>query len=508
MVAAAKVATTIRAARRIDIQSLTAPAIIALAAVLRLALISGFRFHPDEALYATWARLVATGQDVWLATRVVDKPPLFIYTLAALFGTLGASEEIARVPNEIASIVSVALTYVIACEVYDRRVALLAALALALSPLAILFAPTAFTDPLMLMWLLASAWLALRRRAALSGLALGLALATKQDAMLAAPLLVMICVSKVGEAKTRSSTLRTVIAWAAGFAPPAALVWLWSALRPAPDFLSASLAHYGSTTLVPIDEYVARAVGFAALTSNSSAPWLLMLALAVAPLLLWRERRRADQLMVGSIGYWFALHVVVSFPIWDRYALPLAPLLAIFVARAWLWCIDRIPARALQRVAISAAIALLVQPAFAALHNEIPVGRDSGALAGVDQVGQFFWEADTTATILYDRDLSWEIDYYTFGRILDRRWMPDLRALADDAAHMPLARRYVALAAWEATPADIDHALERVGLKADVAFTARNSTGSPAIYVYLLTPRVTREGGHAASGSSEVLSLY
>src|SRR5438034_4637606 len=110
LVEAAKVATTVRAARRIDFQSLTAPAIIALAAVIRLALISGFRFHPDEVLYATWARLVATGQDVWLAMRVVDKPPLFIYTLAGLFGTLGASEEIARMPNEIASIISVALT--------------------------------------------------------------------------------------------------------------------------------------------------------------------------------------------------------------------------------------------------------------------------------------------------------------------------------------------------------------------------------------------------------------
>src|SRR5438105_8786052 len=97
----AKIATTICAVRSVSFQSLAVPAMFALAAVIRLALISGFRFHPDEALYATWARLVATGQDVWLATRVVDKPPLFIYTLAALFSTLGASEEIARLPNEL-----------------------------------------------------------------------------------------------------------------------------------------------------------------------------------------------------------------------------------------------------------------------------------------------------------------------------------------------------------------------------------------------------------------------
>ena len=130
MVVATLVATRVRAERSIALQALAAPAIVALGAAIRLALISGAGFHPDEALYATWARLIATGQDVWLATRVVDKPPLFIYALAALFGTLGASEEIARVPNEAASIISVALTYLIARDVYDRRVALLSALAL------------------------------------------------------------------------------------------------------------------------------------------------------------------------------------------------------------------------------------------------------------------------------------------------------------------------------------------------------------------------------------------
>src|SRR5438093_3026237 len=123
---APSVATTIQAARRIELQSLTAPAIIALAAVMRLTLISGFRFHPDEALYATWARLVATGQDVWLAQRVVDKPPLFIYLLASLFATLGASEEVARLPSLLSSVAAIGLTFGIGWELYwERRTALL-----------------------------------------------------------------------------------------------------------------------------------------------------------------------------------------------------------------------------------------------------------------------------------------------------------------------------------------------------------------------------------------------
>ncbi|MEP7199623.1 MAG: glycosyltransferase family 39 protein, partial [Chloroflexota bacterium] len=152
-----------------------------LAAALRLPLNSGFRFHPDEALYATWARLIATGQDVWLAARIVDKPPLFSYALAALFATVGASEEIARIPSQLASLAAVALVYGIAVELYhDRRLALLAALTLALSPFAILFAPTAFTDPLMVCFALAAFWFGLRRRAVWCGLCFGLSVATKQ----------------------------------------------------------------------------------------------------------------------------------------------------------------------------------------------------------------------------------------------------------------------------------------------------------------------------------------
>src|SRR5437764_1224300 len=85
--------------------------LVVLGTLLRLSLLSGFRLHPDEALYATWARFIATGQDPLLAEHLVDKPPLFIYLLASLFTTLGASEEIARLPNELASAAALVLVY-------------------------------------------------------------------------------------------------------------------------------------------------------------------------------------------------------------------------------------------------------------------------------------------------------------------------------------------------------------------------------------------------------------
>ncbi len=490
---------------------------LALATGLRLALISGFRFQPDEALYATWARLVATGQDTWLTTRAVDKPPLFIYTLAGLFTTLGASETIARLPNELASAISVALVYLVARGAYGTRVALWAAAAMALSPLSILFAATAFTDPFMLMWLLAAIWLMQRRRPALGGVAFGLALATKQDALLFAPMIALLfwgvpsSTLRTGQelqGATQTSTTRNSLRFLSGLALPLAFVVLWSVLRPQPDFLSASLEHYGPLSFVTRDEFVRRTGELLAVARSASADWLVLLAAIILLMVIWRERKRADLFLAGSIAYWLTIHVVVSVPAWDRYVLPLAPAFAIMVARALVWTGEQIRGHALRLAGGLAVLLALAAPAAAALNDGIPVGRDFDSHAGVDQVGEFFWHVDTTATVLYEHGLSWELDYYTFGRQLDRRWMPDVRTLAADAAHMPLARRYVVLAAWEAERAALPDALSKDGLKTEVAFIARRADGVPAVYVYLLTPKDLPGEGYASTGQSGYLGVY
>ena len=62
--------------------------------------------HPDEALYGYWARLIASGRDPALFSVYVDKPPLFIYSLAGTFRILGMSTEASRFPNIAASFLS------------------------------------------------------------------------------------------------------------------------------------------------------------------------------------------------------------------------------------------------------------------------------------------------------------------------------------------------------------------------------------------------------------------
>src|SRR6185295_19014457 len=107
------------------------------------------RFHPDEALYAYFARLIASGHDPLLAGVVVDKPPAAFYLTALSMLVLGPSELAARLPELAAGLISVPLLYALGRRLYDGPTGQLAAWLLALSPFAILFSITAFVDPLL-----------------------------------------------------------------------------------------------------------------------------------------------------------------------------------------------------------------------------------------------------------------------------------------------------------------------------------------------------------------------
>ena len=148
----------------------------------------------DEALYATYARQISHENDGWLATVAVDKPPLAFYLTAASFKLFdNPSDWAARLPDLCASILSMAVLARLARGLYRScRVALLALLCLALCPFDIAFAGTVFLDPLTTLWiLLACLWIA-KGRWGWSGLALGLAFATKPSALFALPLVVAL----------------------------------------------------------------------------------------------------------------------------------------------------------------------------------------------------------------------------------------------------------------------------------------------------------------------------
>lgn len=360
---------------------------------LRWSLNGTWRLGTDEALYSTWAREIASGADVWLAhTPGVDKPPLAIYPIAGSMLIYGYFEFASRFPAIIASAVSVLLLYFLAWRLYHSRlIALLAALLLALSPIAILYAPTAYADPLLTMWLLLAALLAAGGRWGWAGVAAGLAVLTKQEAPLLFALPVLLgwagmSLPPAGEAGGRGRPGWAVLPGLLRFAAAATLAaagieWLWESTRPgqASPF-ALGLAHYGGVGLVSVGEIVPRLAGWwdEALQYVFAAPPLnvllivggIGLALSVvryeiaggrlsvggsgqhgessregadeAPvdsvLRLSRQRPAArrpasDALLLQAVTYGVLARTLVSFQMWDRYMLVAAPLLCIVLAR-------------------------------------------------------------------------------------------------------------------------------------------------------------------------------
>ncbi|MGQ0600363.1 MAG: ArnT family glycosyltransferase, partial [Anaerolineales bacterium] len=145
-------------------------------------------FHPDEALYAYFARLIASGRNPLLAGLVVDKPPLPFYLNALSLALIGPTPFAARLPTFFASLISLALLYRLARRLYGPRVALLAAWLFALSPFAILFSITLFLDPLLTVFVLLGWWMCAEKRARAAALAFALAFAVKQTALFFIPL--------------------------------------------------------------------------------------------------------------------------------------------------------------------------------------------------------------------------------------------------------------------------------------------------------------------------------
>lgn len=490
------------------------------AALLRvIPWLANYPLHRDEALYGFWAQLIATGRDPWLLGPWIDKPPLSLYLTAGSLAAFGASEWALRLPGMIASLLTVPTTYALAARAYGAHTARLAAGLLALSPFAILFAPTAFTDPWLTLWLVAAAWAALAGRSFAAGLALGLAVASKQQGVLAVPLVLALLAAQgrseaqelrneetrqpgsraTGKNGTATApwhlgtfarqVLRTLLGFALIFGP----LILWDSLRwhNRPSFWDQSLTTYNPLAVAHLDAWPTRALEWVQqlrylFGSPPLSAVLLGLALVaggvaltvfLAPLLprAWRSavyrrerrgdgRRLLDVILTGYVLGYLALHVVVTFQAWDRYLLPIVPLICILAGRGarqvyaalQRWIAARLGlsplGQAAQGVLMLVGVGWLVYAAWLGAAGRIPVGSDHGAYTGIAQVVAHL-RAQPTDAIIYDHALGWYYDFYLFDRSPERRWYDSGEKLATDAAATaqtePGRQQWLALPQWE-----------------------------------------------------------
>lgn len=464
------------------------------------AMLAALSAHPvleDEALYAAWA-LELTQHDFWLIGAPVDKPPLFLWLLAAWQQLIGASIPAMRLLNVMLSLLDAALLYALARRLLGRSTAWLTLAVYAASPFVILFAPTLFTDPLLVATLLAASLAALHRRWGWLGFSLGLSLATKQQALLLIPAPLLLA--------SRPPTHKRLAIWRGliGFLLALGPALAWDAYRlsqtPAggpPAVWVQSAVSYGGLTLTPIADWLPRLADWLALIRFLAPGWAPAGLLLLGIILAFSSRPRSFQSnraaprpaaqtmpLLAFVLIYLALHIVVSFQVWDRYLLPLAPLLALFSALAlrWLW----------QRsgpVILLIALLLLVPPAWQAAHGGFPIGSDHGAYDGIEEASQVVRRTlpDNAQGVLYHHWLGWHWQYYLADTHFQRIYYPTAAFLAADAAGPAQYTRLIVIPAWRQDDALVP-ALAAQGLRLHWLHTTHRPDGSPSFLIYRIQP--------------------
>lgn len=454
---------------------------------LRLGMLEGFALHPDEAIYAYWA-LYGLRVDPLFLQVWPDKPPLFLWLLGGFFKVFDASATAARIPNILFSTLSIVLVAALARRWWGERSALIAAAAMALNPFAISFAPTAFTDPLMVMaWLLAL-YGAGQGRPLWAGLWCGVAIMTKQQGALLAPAVLLLLweAQRRGDCVAPSwpTCLRLAAAemarWLVGLLLVVAPILYWDSLRwavaPSPwDLGARNAAGFG---LAAPETWPSRLLAWAGLLRyllGAEGTWVLgAIVLLAAALALVRRRTvlhraPAALLALWSVGF-LALHFVSTVQVWDRYLLPLAPIVALLIgfgAGEWLEK-RRINAETQMRrgaeverdwrargalLLIVLWLVVSVAPALHAAQGRLPIGGDRGGYTGVEQAAAWLEaQARDARPVVYHRSLGWHLQFLLFaplqeGRI-ELRWVPSATQLADNAAKTPHRPLYWVEAEW------------------------------------------------------------
>jgi len=519
--------------------------LLLLAWALRLPPILDNRFHPDEALYGYWGLLIGRGQDPWLATVPVYKPPLLPYLVAGAQALFGNSEFAVRMPRLAAGLLMVPLVAALACLLYrDRWAAVAAAAGVAFSPFAILFSATAFPDPLMVALGLGACVAAARGRPGWAGLLAGLAFATKQTGLVWVPLALGMYLSQIPNPKARGqksevrspksevrspkseaqspkfSNLMFVICHLSFVSFVILIVFAWDAVRVAQgaeSFWRMGVTGYGGLRLIWSQELWTRLRGWIGLGRYLFvSPVVNGALLAGLPALVWsgiKHRRYfqqpfTDLLLISFCLIYFLLHWLWAFPVWDRYLLPLVPVLAVLLGRTLALLASRLQS-ALGRLSpvvchrsffvrhssfvichLLFAICLAL-PAFDAARSRYPIGGDHGAYDGIDEVATFL-HGLPEGTVVYQHWLGWHYAYYLFDAPVCLAYWPTPAWLAQDVrAFGATEPRYVAFPSWESR-ARAEWALATVGYGLEPALTTTRRDDIPSFTVYHIIPGPSR----------------
>ena len=469
------------------IHTLLLIAITCVAFALRLGLLSAFPLREDEAIYGYWARTVPS--DPFFLHVWPDKPPLFIWLLSGSFALFGPSEAAARLVSIFASTLTIPLVAVGAQRLWlSRRAALMAALLLTLNPYAVSFAPTAYTDSLLVLFGTGAVVLALRGRWLGAGLLLGAACMTKQQGLFYLPLVVvLLLVLNLSRSRESSGWLRErwrvrviALSWlllGVGLIVIPVLLWDSQRWAVAPSPWDLAQKTYAPLHWLPAEQWLDRWVEWREWLWYLGGSWTVWAMLGVAGVMAVGLAMHRPQvaLLIGWGGAFTLVHLITSVQAWDRYLLPMAPWLAWMASGPLAYTLMhglRATASPWQRQLLALLVLLgligFICPGLAAAQGQMPIGGDHGDYAGltaaIASLDSILDGPDgRDSLVLYHQVLGWHFRFYLFDALqprgddpppIDLRWFPSSAYLADNAAKTPYPLKVLIVPDW-ATPRDL-----------------------------------------------------
>ena len=398
----------------------------------------------DSSLYAFQALHWWDEPDPLFLAHWLDKPPVYIW-LQSLALYLGRNTLWAAKSLNLAATALTGLVLVLWCvRLRGWPSAALAAGVWSLNPLALAWAPSGLTEPLMVLWGMAALWLAWEGRWFGAGLLLALALFTRQ-----AGLAYLAMLPGVVQVRARPDA---PVGWKFllfGFAAVAVPVQLWDLARwhAAPSFWTLGFDHYAPLGIVPLRDWWSRLAEWLLLTRELTGHWSG--AVAMAALLLWgviEYRSYGDQrrrwlgfwLLAVACG-WLAIHVTLSFSIWLRYLLPLAPLLCMVLPCLLPRMVKPVSFRGLLLL-LAASVVLCAEALYIprAQLQYLPTGPRTKELAGLPETVQRLQAAAPPESVLLEREFSWHYLYLLYDDMaLNRQWFAEADHLVDLLHELP-----------------------------------------------------------------------
>lgn len=407
-------------------------------------------FHEDEAIYAAWSLQILRG-DFWLSATAIDKPPLTFYPIAASVALFGRHEWAARLP----SLFWTGLMLLSLWRIVERRgrsgwLPVLLALS---SPLLWALATSAFTDLAMLALALLALERGMARHPRQAGVAFALAFLAKPTALLLTPLLLLNLPRRLWS--------RFVL----GGAAPLLLAWAWDASRTAPSWWALGRNAYGS--LGEMSGQVGAWVGLVLVSMGAMA------TIGGVFGLVWRQKQLKPMVSAWGVSLlltvllWVPVHIVLGFQPWERYLLPMVPLVALLLTE-FMPRLDK-PQDAeggvanggggfrnppLQGLAVGIVLfvmtfAIMVAPS---LVERARLEPHDGGWQGIGEIGEAIEALPAGATVFYT-DMGRPLAWYTADARADVLWGGEnTEAVAERLRADPVCPCYLAVRASTPLP--------------------------------------------------------